>query len=111
MSPFIPHPKGRRFLARHLRELTIFPEKLFGDGGYDAIILFDFCYKNQIQTIIPIRKNAKPKILAQPLRHRESTLQQIDFDLWKYFSEYGLRTAVGRIFRHLNESLEMPVHL
>ena len=32
------------------------------------------------------------------MRHRESTLQQIDFDLWKYFSDYGLRTAVERSF-------------
>ena len=87
-----------KIALRNLKEISIFPKKIFGDGGYDAIELFDFCYKNQIQTVIPIRKNAKPKILAQPLRYREFTLQQIDFDLWRYFSDYGLRTAVERSF-------------
>lgn len=83
---------------KNLKQLEILPEKLFGDGAYDKIDLFDFCYKNQIQTIIPIRKNANPKLLAESLRYKEFKLQQIDFNLWKQFSEYNIRTSVERNF-------------
>lgn len=83
---------------KNLKQLRVLPEKFFGDGGYDKIELFDFCYENQIQTAIPIRKNANPKLLAEPLRYREFKLQQTDFDLWKECSNYKIRTSVERSF-------------
>ncbi len=87
-----------KIALKNLKQLKVLPKKLFGDGGYDRIELFDFCYKNQIQTAIPIRKNAKPKLLAEPLRYKEFKLQQIDFNLWKELSNYKIRTAVERSF-------------
>lgn len=87
-----------KIALRNLKQLTKLPEKLFGDGGYDNRELFDFCHENGIETAIPVRRGARAKPLAQPLRAKEIKDQKKDFNLWKLLKQYSLRTTVERSF-------------
>jgi len=83
---------------KNLKKLKILPKRFYGDGGYDKNELFDYCYKQGIKTIIPVRKNAVAKPLAHPLRAKEIKSQKSDFNLWKKENEYNIRTSVERSF-------------
>ena len=82
----------------NIKQLNYYPERLYGDGGYDNRELFNLCYELGIKPVIPVRKNAKAKTLAQPLRAREIRAQKDNFEQWKLDNNYGLRTGVERSF-------------
>lgn len=87
-----------KIALKNIKQLTHYPLCLYGDGAYDKNELFDFCDKVGIKPIIPIRKNAKAKCLAHPLRAKEIKSQKSDFKLWKQNNNYNLRTTVERAF-------------
>lgn len=83
---------------KNLKQLGELPKYFYGDGGYDKNELFDFCYEHGIKPVIPVRKNAKAKPLAHPLRAKEIKSQKNDFKLWKEKNNYSIRTSVERSF-------------
>lgn len=87
-----------KIALKNLMQLEDLPESFYADGAYDKNELFDFCYEYGIKPVIPIRKNAKAKPLAHPLRAKEIKLQKSDFNLWKKENEYDIRTSVERSF-------------
>lgn len=87
-----------KIALQQLENLSHMPEKFYGDGGYDNRKLFKLCSELGIKPVIPVRKNAKAKPLAEPLRAKEIKAQKEDFEQWKIDNNYSMRTAVERAF-------------
>jgi len=87
-----------KIALKNLKQLYYKPQRFYADGAYDKNDLFDYCHKFGIKPVIPVRKNAKAKPLAHPLRAKEIRLQKSNFDLWKEENDYSIRTSVERSF-------------
>jgi len=87
-----------KIALKNLKQLDQSPERFYGDGAYDKNELFDYCDEFGIKPVIPVRKNAKSKPLAHPLRAKEIKLQKSNFSLWKEKNRYVDRTSVERTF-------------
>ena len=83
---------------QQLQNLSHIPKRFYGDGGYDRKEIFKLCNELGIKPVIPVRKNAKAKPLAEPLRAKEIKAQKEDLERWKIENDYFLRTAVERAF-------------
>jgi transposase len=73
-------------------------EKVLADGAYDTKNIFKLCHKKGIVPGIPIRKNANPKPLANPLRASAIKEQRRDMEKWGEKVGYKDRWTVERAF-------------
>ena len=85
-----------RIAYQGLEQLPTPPARFAGDGAFDYRSLFEYCYEQGIEPVIPVRSNARPRPLSEPLRAREIRKQQQDMEQWKREKEYKIRMVVER---------------
>lgn len=74
------------------------PKQVLADGAYDSKRFFRMCEKEIIDPGIPVRRNARPKPLADPLRARTIKAQRSDLEKWKEKVGFNRRWTVERTF-------------
>jgi len=80
------------------------PKNFYGDGAYDDIDLLYYCQNRNINAVVKIRRNARPKGFKQRLRNKLYKLQRED-PRWKEKTNYNFRTSVERLFSSIKRTM------